>query len=1032
MLDTPGTLIGEMSSGSDGIGLGEKASHGVKGATSSTNTKTIKAPGTRAERTAQACDRCRAKKIKCDGKLPSCSSCASVGIKCIVSDKLSRRAFPKGYTETLEERIRQLEAENKKLTGLLDLRDEQISTLNCSMANADENYSSGPEVKKESPTARSSILSKHQNHQHHKPDNGSHEQGCPCGCTNYLHSVHERPVSIVSSIYDCNTDKVSVSGSLNLSDEEDNNSLLSGDELFSVYSENVAAPNTDRTPFHYNAKQNYPAAGAFAAATAIARMQRKPSVSQPQTQNDGNKKQLLTSLVAMSIPRSTEETLFIPTFLSKLCQVYGYRSKQAVLSANSLASLKETATNSCKQSLPLHLDEKMEKIRQMIMNKPTTLKLESTESIYLIKYLLEFPRSRIDFDQLITFYFQDWGNALPILNKNSFLKSYMKVLEILESPSETLNYETTAYESIEKFVALLVLVLSLSLLSSKTTYLNKMGNSNPKAVEEYNSRLKYYDILIHEFIKPNCVMTQFCSIQSLQILSLALEYCLFTGDICTCYELRGRAISMAQQLRLHRCPAAVLGIAAKDGDNVNLQNYMQGERRILFWCIYCLDIYSSFSLGVPRLLKDFEIECAMPFAGKVDDDDENDNENILIVNNTKLSIVGKVSKLALSVMLYCKVLGSILDSIFYRFERVDEQTQASEHERELECWRRELPADLRFDLDINSSLSDDISVSADSNIWQKFSNPQMTLIFMYFHARILIYLTIVSKYGNHLNVGLSQKEQILKGKENISTVVSSMSIIQQTATKILTALKFLNASCYVLPIPVNIVREQSRFALLVAKGTLDYIKGGSLFQHSRSLLRETVAHLCNEGSYDVPGSLSKNTAKLLELAIPSILGINVNKVSSSGKKRHSLSQMPISKPAVTRNSIIVSKEKPQNRQFSADDQDITAIPNNPGIDTAYISNKSPIQSQNTIPNAALQSGLLLADGSTWTEENLESIDNILKFDPFKASLNSQFMLNEFAADGSLGLVPFLEMNNASDNDSTMTINNASFGDYMSS
>ena len=48
-----------------------------------------------------------------------------MGIKCIVSDKLSRQAFPKGYTETLEEYVRQLDAENTKLQGLVHLRDEQ-------------------------------------------------------------------------------------------------------------------------------------------------------------------------------------------------------------------------------------------------------------------------------------------------------------------------------------------------------------------------------------------------------------------------------------------------------------------------------------------------------------------------------------------------------------------------------------------------------------------------------------------------------------------------------------------------------------------------------------------------------------------------------------------------------------------------------------------------------------------------------------------------------------------------------------------
>lgn len=53
-----------------------------------------------------------------------------MGFECKTSDKLTRRAFPRGYTEALEDRIRQLEAENNKLLGILDLKDEQMEMIN--------------------------------------------------------------------------------------------------------------------------------------------------------------------------------------------------------------------------------------------------------------------------------------------------------------------------------------------------------------------------------------------------------------------------------------------------------------------------------------------------------------------------------------------------------------------------------------------------------------------------------------------------------------------------------------------------------------------------------------------------------------------------------------------------------------------------------------------------------------------------------------------------------------------------------------
>ena len=84
------------------------------------------------KRQAQACDRCRSKKTRCDGKRPQCSQCAAVGFECRISDKLLRKAYPKGYTESLEERVRELEAENKRLLALCDIKEQQISLVSQS------------------------------------------------------------------------------------------------------------------------------------------------------------------------------------------------------------------------------------------------------------------------------------------------------------------------------------------------------------------------------------------------------------------------------------------------------------------------------------------------------------------------------------------------------------------------------------------------------------------------------------------------------------------------------------------------------------------------------------------------------------------------------------------------------------------------------------------------------------------------------------------------------------------------------------
>ncbi len=45
---------------------------------------------------AQACDMCRKKKIKCDGRLPACSHCANYKTECIITLVEKKRTPPKG------------------------------------------------------------------------------------------------------------------------------------------------------------------------------------------------------------------------------------------------------------------------------------------------------------------------------------------------------------------------------------------------------------------------------------------------------------------------------------------------------------------------------------------------------------------------------------------------------------------------------------------------------------------------------------------------------------------------------------------------------------------------------------------------------------------------------------------------------------------------------------------------------------------------------------------------------------------------
>ncbi len=66
-------------------------------------------------------------------------------MECKTTDRLSRRAYPRGYTETLEERIRQLESENTKLNDLLGIKQEELETLSNHNHNSVKNHVPGNE-----------------------------------------------------------------------------------------------------------------------------------------------------------------------------------------------------------------------------------------------------------------------------------------------------------------------------------------------------------------------------------------------------------------------------------------------------------------------------------------------------------------------------------------------------------------------------------------------------------------------------------------------------------------------------------------------------------------------------------------------------------------------------------------------------------------------------------------------------------------------------------------------------------------------
>ncbi|KAF2455946.1 fungal-specific transcription factor domain-containing protein [Lineolata rhizophorae] len=81
-------------------------------------------------RIARACDMCRKKKIRCDGKMPACTHCQNQKVECVFTQVEKKRSPPKGakYIEGLENRLGRMES-LLRLSGLLSDDDDGRTDL---------------------------------------------------------------------------------------------------------------------------------------------------------------------------------------------------------------------------------------------------------------------------------------------------------------------------------------------------------------------------------------------------------------------------------------------------------------------------------------------------------------------------------------------------------------------------------------------------------------------------------------------------------------------------------------------------------------------------------------------------------------------------------------------------------------------------------------------------------------------------------------------------------------------------------------
>ncbi|SMN22030.1 similar to Saccharomyces cerevisiae YMR280C CAT8 Zinc cluster transcriptional activator necessary for derepression of a variety of genes under non-fermentative growth conditions [Maudiozyma saulgeensis] len=929
-------------------------------------------------RVAQACDRCRSKKTRCDGKRPQCSQCAAVGFECKVSDKLIRKSFPRGYTESLEERVRELEAENRRLLAICDLKEQQINIVTNYSSSTNENnndknlidnesnYSdnikdnSTDNDKKINLTNTSNnkgvlnvsqtnlVLLSQQTHDIIKQGNitdqpHDEEQNQNMNQSQFSNksmtdtdqtSNNISPINPLDAVdikyhtsstqsnnHICNSgccDNHSLITTVNKNgDPKDNlnskvtSNIGSGGESLEnkMHAKPVATTNlNDPTTISFEQDE----APGLTAAKALKKIR-----------NHENSTQLAT-LVSLSIPRSTEEILFIPQLMAKIKQTFGFTSKQSLYTVTLLSSLKsdlpkpnyiKSKNNDndflAAESMNFSFIERTnlwdiddlhhflkEVMRLDILDEDTVIQDHTMHTS--LNFYLRFH----DIDELIQLYFKHWSNLIPVLNREEFFLHYSDfkkgIFEMNNDKNKIFNQDKIGTFNYKFFATVLVIVCQMGLLI-------KIKNNNNKGDNIHNISA-YFHKLIYYFPRNPYFVFSTTSVKTLQLLSMILYYHLNTGDILEIYSLRGKIISMSQQLRLHRCPSAVLV-----GSGSTMNKFEQSNRRILFWTIYYLDVFASLQLGVPRLIKDHEIECALPIGATTDgmsmsseqDDEDDPLSRGQGMSPTTVKLEGTVSQFSLAIIRFAKVMGNILDIIFKRnmSESITKQI-ALIHENALDNWRFRLPAKYQFKLDVTGTIDMDQLNQGNENT---------LLIILYFLAKSIIHLPVLACKPIVIDANRDPKTDKLD--RSSSAFVS----LQQAINTMLSAFNSISSTYFALPIDSS--RTLARFSVMSAQGSLDYIKGGSLYIDNKKLLLNIIQSIENDRKLDLPGVISFHSLKLLDLTINLYLqGTNMKpeKVEKFLQRKINYYNKLMGKPTIKN----IESQKRSNKKVEKDQTEI--------------------------------------------------------------------------------------------------------------
>lgn len=832
------------------------------------------------------CHRCQSKKIECNGAKPTCFACNELGFDCkydnstdnhsiydekntgvLTNDNFNTLQETLRYTDILEARIKDLESHNRKLRAVCNLNEQNlqliidqnpnitINNVKLSDANKDEiinttfNLDMVGSIKPTNKTNKSHIcdgLCKH-NNLHTKPVATSFNLNDPTSISFEQNQapglMATRAINTITKHNNSTQLAILVSLSVPRSTEE----ILVVPNLL----------NKIKRFFGFTSKQ------CLYTVTLLSSL--KDDLPIPFTSNS-------VPLINSNIPPSptSPPSLLLPAQPLSLLLPHSSDNINCLNHDNVSRLINDNVKNfDCLKNSNLwsinNLNELLYDILKFNIFKPK-VHTASDFSDNLIVSPLNFD----DIDELINLFFQHWADLIPIFNEREFRNHYKIFKDDIKLMNNDLKNFTNNSATIStnnflniKFFACLLSVICLfgnlvkyNDLKNITNENNSDDNIEFSGFFQLQKRILYFHKLMYILPQNSFFNTATTSIRILQLLCLIEYYFLNIGDIVQLYNLRGTVVSMSQQLRLHRCPSAVL-----TGSGNKMNKLEQSNRRRLFWCTYYLDVFASLQLGVPRLYKDHEIECALPLVRenetggtavdstsfttdkKKSKSSKSSNIRRNSLNNIKLE--GHLSSFSLAVIRFAKILGNILDTVYKRnMTQLISEKVANIHEEALNSWKDGLDESLQFVELVDGTLKT-----------KNQTHQKLNLILLHWLAKCMIRLPLCT---------MSQYDT--------KSLLDSKQTLFDTSNGLLVTFRALNKTYIALP--VNTSRTIARFSLVNAKESLEKMRKGKDFEETKTLLLQCVKDIEDSRKLDLPGIISWYTLKMLDVSINLLMETN--------------------------------------------------------------------------------------------------------------------------------------------------------------